>query len=650
MGPCPRLARITSCVFCLLLVLCAAAQADAAPTLVLSNNGYVPLLPYVEVYAERGDTLDITDVRSRPFGPPGALFHETKTTYWLRFRYHSLTSQQFFVFLGYKPSYADLYVEAGGKPMYHVRSGAKVPFNRRPVRDFGVIELPLPPAPTTQTAYLRIQSFEPSTALSIESSSLMVTADTGVSAFAVALSSVLTMLLLMSLVLVAMLHRPVYVYYSLYLLCQVLYRLNDSGIASAVLWPNASFSWMQGDVFFDGITLVAATLFLRAFLDLRRYSRVLDAINVAVAAVGALYAIGGIFDLPIRVTLVWDFAFIYAPLWCITTAYCWKRGHAQARFLLMAWSALLLGQLLLDAKNLGFAPHNLTALFFFSYGPYVGLMLECMLITMVLAFDAQREYSTQLEGQVAKRTRELDDALRKMAAANRDLETFGYAVSHDLRTPLRAISGFAGVMAEDYASALDGQGARYIQRISAAAARMTEMIEALLSLAGVSRAQFNPEPLDMSRLVRDLLEELMITYGDRDVELVVAEGIRGFGDRRLIGNLLQNLLANALKFSRRQPHARVEFGTLTGVTETVYFVRDNGAGFDMTGAQKLFGAFQRLHTQDEFEGTGIGLATAQRIVYRHGGKIWAQSEPGKGATFYFTLDARSDRTATAAAS
>lgn len=615
------------------------ARAASPPLLVLnSDSTYLHLTPYVEAFNERGDVATLDDIRGQVFSPPHDLFADAHNTYWLRFRYQMRNTQQrFFLFFGYKPAYVDLYVERPGGELVHERTGAKLPFAQRPERDFGVLELRLPAAALPTTAYLRIKSIEPSTALSVEEAATMRTADASITAVAIALCSILFMLFLMSVVLVIMLRRSVYAYYALYLLSQLLYKLNDAGITGGLLWPNSSFSWMQGDVFFDGLTVITATLFMRSFLGLPRYSRLLDRLNLAVGAFAAVYALAAFFDAPLRVTFVWNFAFVYIPVWIITTAYCWRRGHGEAKFLLVGWSALMIGQLLLDLKNLGLAPSSFFLGFFFSYGPYVGLMFECMFITMILSFNTQREYAKRLEKQVAQRTQQLNDALSRMANANKELESFSYAVSHDLRAPLRAISGFSEALADDYGESLGSTGTRYIERITGSVRRMTAMIEALLGLATISRFELNYKLVDVSTLVRELVDELLVTYPGREVEIIIEDGVTVVADRRLLGNLLQNLLANALKFTSRQATSRIEFGSTIQDGETVYFVQDDGPGFDPSQASKLFAPFQRLHAVEEFPGTGIGLATTQRIVHRHGGRIWADATPGGGARFSFTL-------------
>lgn len=223
-------------------------------------------------------------------------------------------------------------------------------------------------------------------------------------------------------------------------------------------------------------------------------------------------------------------------------------------------------------------------------------------------------------------------------AANRELEAFSYSVAHDLRAPLRAIDGFSLVLLEDYAEKLDGEGQRHLKRVRDSAQHMAELIESLLSLARITRADLRQQEVDLTSLAHKTADRLKATEPERAVDFVIERGLRETGDGRLLGVALDNLLGNAWKFTRRRERARIEFSVVRDGNQPVFLVRDDGAGFDMAYASKLFGVFQRLHTNVEFEGTGIGLATVQRIIRRHGGRIWAESKVGSGASFYFTLN------------
>ncbi|HEY1698042.1 MAG TPA: PAS domain S-box protein [Polyangiaceae bacterium] len=222
-------------------------------------------------------------------------------------------------------------------------------------------------------------------------------------------------------------------------------------------------------------------------------------------------------------------------------------------------------------------------------------------------------------------------------AANRDLEAFNYSVAHDLRAPLRAIDGFSAALLEDHGGALAADARLHLDRVREAARHMTRLIDGLLALGRLSRADLRRAPVDLGELARAAIGRLREAQPDRVVEFVVEDGLARPGDRALLGAALENLLGNAWKFTRDRPDPRIEFGAAEQDGETVYFVRDNGAGFDMAYASKLFGVFQRLHPSSEFEGTGVGLATVKRIVQRHGGRIWGEGKVGEGACFHFTL-------------
>lgn len=249
------------------------------------------------------------------------------------------------------------------------------------------------------------------------------------------------------------------------------------------------------------------------------------------------------------------------------------------------------------------------------------------------------EMAASLERQITARV-EVEKAL---TLSNHELEAFSYSVAHDLRAPLRGISGFSTALLEDFGDKLDDDAKGYLNRITAAAERMSVLIDALLSLSRVTRGELRREEVNLTRLVEAVVQRLRASDPSRDVELTVAEGVSAWGDPGLLAAVFENLLSNAWKFTGAKTHAKITFGVERKDGSLVYFVKDNGAGFSMEHANKLFAPFQRLHSSDRFAGTGIGLATVQRIIARHGGRIWAESEEEKGATFYFTVLDRGTR-------
>jgi two-component system NtrC family sensor kinase len=243
-----------------------------------------------------------------------------------------------------------------------------------------------------------------------------------------------------------------------------------------------------------------------------------------------------------------------------------------------------------------------------------------------------------VEARAAQEIAETRAALvGELEAKNEELESFSYSVAHDLRAPLRAIDGFGLALLEDYADKLDQEGRQYLTYVRESAQQMARLIDDLLALSRVTRGEFQRAPADLSAIAREVTARLARSNPGRTVEVAIADGLIVEGDARLLTIVFENLLGNAWKFTGRQAAARIEVGAMDGERRT-YFVRDNGAGFDMTYAAKLFGMFQRLHSAAEFEGTGIGLATVQRVVRRHGGRIWAEGAVGRGATIFFTLD------------
>jgi PAS domain S-box-containing protein len=275
-----------------------------------------------------------------------------------------------------------------------------------------------------------------------------------------------------------------------------------------------------------------------------------------------------------------------------------------------------------------------------------------------LADDEINLLNAQLEQKVLQRTNDLRDSQlallnlvddmnmsakviastnKTLEAANKEIESFSYSVSHDLRAPLRSIDGFSQILLEDYKKTLDDTGRNYLERIRKATQNMGQLIDDMLKLSRVTSANLRLEPLDLSNIFREIIKKFQENDPARIADIIIQEGIVIDGDSNLMHIALTNLIENAWKFTGKEAQPRIEFGNTYQAEKKVIFIRDNGVGFDMAYVGKLFGTFQRLHTTAEFQGTGIGLATVKRIITRHGGEVWAEGEVGCGATFYFTL-------------
>jgi two-component system sensor histidine kinase/response regulator len=269
----------------------------------------------------------------------------------------------------------------------------------------------------------------------------------------------------------------------------------------------------------------------------------------------------------------------------------------------------------------------------FVFAPVVPAIMRAKVTVFVELYKAQQElrrYRMQLERLVQERTTAL-------TAINRELEAFSYSVSHDLRAPLLSFNGLNRTLLDDYGDALDPRAKDYLQRMRLASERMTSVFDGLQTLFRLTSGEIHREPCDISAVAEEVVDEMRAANPSRKVEVEIASGMTASADPRLARILLTNLISNAFKFTSKEPVARIEIGTEIVDGDTRLFVRDNGVGFDMIYAHKLFGAFQRLHSQSEFPGAGIGLATVRRIVNRHGGKAWAEGAVGEGATFYFVL-------------
>lgn len=252
--------------------------------------------------------------------------------------------------------------------------------------------------------------------------------------------------------------------------------------------------------------------------------------------------------------------------------------------------------------------------------------------------NRQANNEGELRRQIAGLELQVQQLASQLEATNKELQSFNFSVSHDLRAPLTIIDGFSKAVLEDFAGQIPPKAVDYLHRIQKASQRITRQIDALLNLSRLGRDPLTIEQTDLSAIAHTIEQELRYMNPDRTgVTISITDGIVVCGDRQLLRTVIENLLKNAWKFTMKREQADIRFGTMEQEGKPVYFVRDNGAGFDMRYADRLFTPFQRMHRAEEFDGTGIGLATAQRIIHRHRGRIWAEAEEDKGATFYFTL-------------
>jgi signal transduction histidine kinase len=269
--------------------------------------------------------------------------------------------------------------------------------------------------------------------------------------------------------------------------------------------------------------------------------------------------------------------------------------------------------------------------------------LAWVVFTTARAVDARDAVRRQRERENELLNQQLQRRAWELLVANRELESFSYSVSHDLRSPLRTIDGFGQALVEDCADVLPPEGHEHVRRIRAATQRMGQLIDDLLQLSRLTRSELVRERVDLSRIAGEVAAELAGSTPERQVVVEIGDGLLAEGDPRLLRVVVENLLHNAWKFTSKHPSARIAFGRCDREGKPAFFVQDDGAGFDMAYAKKLFGAFQRLHGTTEFPGSGIGLATVQRIIHRHGGEIWAEGAVEQGATFTFTLPAGGER-------
>jgi signal transduction histidine kinase len=403
--------------------------------------------------------------------------------------------------------------------------------------------------------------------------------------------------------------------------------LTAAGLLGKQIYGTAWVTWWLGD-------MVGAVLFAPLILIWAVDRRVQFGLNRAVEALVLLIAVLIVSALNFSDMFQmggshYPLAFLFFPL----LAWAAVRFEARGTVAFISVIACLAINGTLHGLGTFVVPSPNTSLLmlqmFICVATFSGLVLAAAVTERKTAEDEVRKFNLELERRVQDRTAQLE-------GINKELEAFCYSVSHDLRAPLRTIRGFSEVLMELYRPQLDARGQDYLRRTCDAGLQMDKLIEDLLKLSRVTRTDFQRTDVNLSAIVRDIASELAKSEPARSVEFSISPNLSAKGDERLLRVVIDNLLRNAWKFTRKQPKARIEFGQTNG-DGAAFFVRDNGVGFDMQYANKLFGVFQRFHSVTEFAGSGVGLAIVQRIINRHGGRVWADAKVNSGATFYFTL-------------
>lgn len=645
---------LTILLFWLSLLAPPAMAAGPAVVTLASDATQIALGRHVQVLEDQTGKLSFeqvlaADAQFHPSLQTTPNFGFSRSVYWFRVRLDNHHPQQRdWLLENQYPllDHFDLYTRTADGRVLHVPGGRALPFSTRQVVHPNLIfRLALDYRQPTDI-YLRVETGSSlQLPLVLWHPERFAASGQDQQRLFAAFYGMLLAMFAFNLLLFLSLREPSYGYYVLYVGTFGLFQFSLNGLGFEYLWPESP-RWGQASIpLFLALSLVAMFHFSRLFLNLQRnlprVNRLLRSVQWLLLLVPLALLLVDYSPVIRLVTLI---GLLSSIVICLSGWFVWLRCQLpQARYFVFAWTCLLAGMLFYALKTINVLPAN----FFTNYSLQIGAGLEVLLLSFALAHRLkileaehermQREYAEQLVDKVNERTAQLDRAMQRLVAANQELEAFSYTVSHDLRAPLRAISGFSQILQEDCSERLDEEHQQHLARIQNATTRMSELIDALLELAKITRSELKTESIDLSALAQEVLADLLSLYPQRQVEVVVAPGMLDRGDRKLLRNVLQNLLGNALKFSAEKAQSRIEFSAAQRDGKTVYRVCDNGAGFDMRYVGRLFGAFQRLHDEKQFEGTGIGLASVQRIIHRHGGDVWAEGTPGQGACFYFTL-------------
>jgi signal transduction histidine kinase len=636
----------------------AAPFAQVAPIRVgdVPPGGYA-IGRHMAVLDDAGGRMDVdaaaAPARAADYTPvtaerPNFGYH--KSPCWLRFSIDPGASPARLMLQIGLPSldHVDLYLPAAGGGYTRVAAGDQLPWAARPFphRNF-VFALALD-AERPQTYYLRVQSASVLTVpATLWHPDDFAARDRDTQLLLGLFYGLVAGLFIYNLVLWGMLRDPLYLVYVAYVGSFGLALFTFDGLSYEYLWPDKVWWANHALATFMSLGLAFGALFARGFLDTRHRMPRVDRFSVITAAAAfalALFAATGWwFDYGQVLRTLSALAAVASAVTLATAVKAFLDGYRPARTFLLAWSALLVFIVMGALRNFGILPTNFATF----YGLHIGLALDVILLSTALAerirllaedrLRAQRALLTAAEDhrrELDVRARELAAANEQLASANEHLEAFSYSVAHDLRAPLRAIDGYAQLLKLEAGPALQATAQRDVGRISAGARRMAQLIDGLLEFSRLGRQAPARAPVAMRALAEAAAREADPKDQVR-FEFGALPDARG--DAAMLRQVWRNLIANAVKFSMGAPRPLVRVDGAVEGDEVVYRVADNGVGFDAAYADKLFGVFQRLHTEAEFEGTGVGLAIVRRIVERHGGRVRATGSPGRGATFCFTL-------------
>jgi signal transduction histidine kinase len=603
-----------------------------------------PLDLHMEILKDPTRQLRIEEVLSPQFN---GKFIQNKTkklnlglvnsAYWIRFQVNHQTyqnSEWWLELAGFEMDMSLYYPHPDGRPGFEVKQAGRTHPTTKGMKTYHYYPaFRLPPAPRSeQTIYLRLDGQRLNLSLTLWSSTGFIRKTQKNFVIKGCYLGVMLIMAVYNFFLFLALRDKSYLYYALFFIC----ALSSIILRHVQLYLRISLVMNAVATLMVVFLLRFSGSFLMAKLHAPRLGRILDGLQIGLVVNGLLHIASNrafLFQYTWFALVLFSFAVIF-----ITSLVTWRRGYRPAGYFVLAQTILLVAFASSLLGLLGYVP------LIPDHVPPIGLSLMAVLMSFALAdriniISKERELAEEklkrnydhLEELIQERTVELE-------TANKELEGFSYSVSHDLRAPLRHIHGFIELLHQKIEDALDEQARHYMDTISNAVRKMEQLIDDLLSFSRMGRHAMTVQPVDPDGVVRDILREFKPETAERKIDWHIGDLPRIYADAAMLRVVLVNLISNALKFTRPRQPAIIEIGSLPGRdTETVIYVRDNGVGFDIAYVDKLFGVFQRLHREEEFEGTGIGLAIVYRIIVRHGGRIWAEGEVDQGSTFYFTL-------------